>query len=179
MTLHGPAGHGMAEATPCPDFTAVQDVRCGPDPPSEGILGTVFEHGAAFFISLAAGVQLALWPRTSYAAEMAVPMSPTSPTGLTLGHNVANRQEVDKVATEATEATAVGPTIIDLAQDWTRDEYSWIVQYPDGYLWERARNPFAANRVSDHLRTARTLGVHGQVAWVKSSQHATSWNVAG
>jgi catechol 2,3-dioxygenase-like lactoylglutathione lyase family enzyme len=37
--------------------------------PTEGIVGTQFEHGAVAFFELEGGLKLALWPRRSLAAD--------------------------------------------------------------------------------------------------------------
>lgn len=106
--------------------------------PTEGIIGTEFEHGAVIFIRLAGGVTLALWPRTSLAAEAQVPLTAPSATELTLGHNVASREEVDAVMAEA---TAAGATITDPARERAWGGYSGHFQDPDGHVWEIAWNP--------------------------------------
>ena len=40
--------------------------------PTQGIVGTEFEHGAVAFFDLQAGVQLAIWPRTSIAYDTGI-----------------------------------------------------------------------------------------------------------
>jgi catechol 2,3-dioxygenase-like lactoylglutathione lyase family enzyme len=112
--------------------------RDGLGMPTEGIIGTEFEHGAVVFIKLHGGVTLALWPRTSLAAEAHVPLSPPAASELTLGHNVASREEVDAVMAEA---AAAGATITDPARDRTWGGYSGHFQDPDGHVWEVAWNP--------------------------------------
>ncbi len=82
--------------------------------PTEGIIGSEFEHGAVIFIRLAGGVALALWPRESLAAEAHVALATPTPGNLTLGHNIASREEVDAVMAEA---RAAGATITDPAHD--------------------------------------------------------------
>ena len=101
--------------------------------PTEGVIGTEFEHGAVVFLNLDGGLILALYPRESVAKEAQVPVAPPSPTDLTLGHNVATREEVDAVLAEA---QAAGATITDPAKDRFWGGYSGHFQDPDGHLWE-------------------------------------------
>ncbi len=105
---------------------------------TEGIIGTEFEHGAVVFRQLNGGVTLALWPRTSLSAEANVPVVPPSPSELTLGHNVASREQVDEVMAEAAGA---GAAITDPAHDRAWGGYSGHFQDPDGHVWETAWNP--------------------------------------
>jgi len=106
--------------------------------PSQGIVGREFEYGAVAFFELQGGLTLALWPRTSLARDTGLPLSPGSPTDLSLGHNVRTRDEVDAVVARAERAGAQvvkrpGPTF------W--GGYSGYFQDPDGHLWEVAWNP--------------------------------------
>lgn len=41
---------------------------------TKGILGTEFENGAVAFFNLQPGLTLALWPRTSLAADSGLPL---------------------------------------------------------------------------------------------------------
>ncbi|HVL23022.1 MAG TPA: VOC family protein [Thermomicrobiales bacterium] len=106
--------------------------------PTEGVIGSEFEHGAVVFLNLDGGLILALYPRESVAKEAQVPVAPPSPTDLTLGHNVATREEVDAVLAEA---QAAGATITDPAKDRFWGGYSGHFQDPDGHLWEVVWNP--------------------------------------
>src|SRR5215218_9489198 len=71
-----------------------------------GIVGTEFEHGAVAFFDLQAGLKLALWPRTSLAHDAGLSCHAPSPTEFTIGHNVADRAEVDAVMSQAAHAGA-------------------------------------------------------------------------
>src|SRR5207249_5656394 len=62
--------------------------------PTQGIVGTEFEHGAVAFFDLQGGLKLALWPRRSIAHESTVPLQPPSATELTIGHNLSSKGEV-------------------------------------------------------------------------------------
>lgn len=105
---------------------------------TEGIIGKEFEYGAVVFIDLQSGLRLALWPRTSIAHDTGLQLAPASPTELTLGHNVASKEEVDSVIALAEEA---GATIVKAPHDTFWGGYSGYFQDPDGHLWEVVYNP--------------------------------------
>jgi hypothetical protein len=106
--------------------------------PSEGVVGTEFEHGAVAFFALQHGLTLAIWPRDSIAHDTGLPMSAPSPTDLTIGHNVRSREEVDDVIAQADRA---GATVVKAAADTFWGGYAGYVQDPDGHVWEVAWNP--------------------------------------
>jgi len=106
--------------------------------PTQGIIGTEFEHGAVAFFDLQAGVKLAIWPRTSIARDAGIPESPPNPTEFTLGHNVSSREGVDTVMAHARNA---GATIVKKAHDTFWGGYAGYFQDPDGHLWEIVWNP--------------------------------------
>jgi catechol 2,3-dioxygenase-like lactoylglutathione lyase family enzyme len=106
--------------------------------PTQGIVGTEFERGAVAFFELQAGLMLAVWPRESIAHDSGLPVSPSSPTELTLGHNVASREDVDDVMTQARDA---GATIVKPVQPTFWGGYAGYFQDPDGHLWEVVWNP--------------------------------------
>jgi len=105
---------------------------------TEGIVGTQFEHGAVAFFDLQSGLKLALWPRKSIAHDTGLPVSPSSATELTVGHNVSSKKEVDAVMEQAKKA---GATIVKAAHDTFWGGYSGYFQDPDRHLWEVAWNP--------------------------------------
>jgi catechol 2,3-dioxygenase-like lactoylglutathione lyase family enzyme len=105
---------------------------------SKGIVGTEFEYGAVAFFELEGGLILALWPRTSIARDSGLEPSPSSPTDLTLGHNVRTRPEVDALLQRA--ATA-GARIVKAAGSTFWGGYGGYFEDPDGHLWEVAWNP--------------------------------------
>lgn len=117
---------------------ALRFYRDGLGLPTQGIVGTEFEHGAVAFFDLQAGVQLAIWPRKSIAHDSGLPESAPSPTDFTLGHNVSSSQEVDAVMEQARNA---GATIVRQAHDTFWGGYSGYFQDPDGHLWEIVWNP--------------------------------------
>ncbi|WP_029001109.1 VOC family protein [Azohydromonas australica] len=105
---------------------------------TEGIVGQEFEHGAVAFLDLQPGLRLALWPRASIAHDAGLPQSPRSPTELTLGHNVASREDVDRVMSQA---QAAGATVVKAANATFWGGYAGYFQDPDGHLWEAVWNP--------------------------------------
>lgn len=106
--------------------------------PTEGIIGTEFEHGAVVFIDLQPGLKLALWPRASMAHDTGLPIGPPSATEFTLGHNVSSRAEVDAAMQQA---LAAGACIVKEAQDTFWGGYAGYFQDLDGHLWEVVWNP--------------------------------------
>lgn len=106
--------------------------------PTRGIVGTEFDHGAVVFFNLQSGLKLALWPRTSLAAETNLPLQPRSPTEFAIGHNVASAGEVNEVMSRAQLA---GASIVKPAQAAFWGGYAGYFQDPDGHLWEIAFNP--------------------------------------
>lgn len=105
---------------------------------TEGIIGREFEYGAVAFFDLQQGLRLALWPRKSLAHDTGLPVAPASSTELSLGHNVASRDEVDAVMAQA---AAAGATIVKPAADTFWGGYAGYFQDPDGHLWEVVWNP--------------------------------------
>jgi hypothetical protein len=106
--------------------------------PTEGIIGEEFEYGGVVFIQLQPGLRLALWPRKSISHDSGLPLSATSATEMTLGHNVSSKAEVDTVMILAESA---GATITKPAHDTFWGGYSGYFQDPDGHLWEVVWNP--------------------------------------
>lgn len=106
--------------------------------PTNGIVGTEFEHGAVAFFDLDSGLKLALWPRQSIAHDTGLAVSPPSPVDFTIGHNVASKEEVDAVMRQAATAGAVS---IKAAGSTFWGGYAGYFQDPDGHVWEVAYNP--------------------------------------
>jgi uncharacterized glyoxalase superfamily protein PhnB len=105
---------------------------------TEGIIGEEFEYGAVAFFDLENGMKLALWPRKSLAKDSGVKVTPASGTEFSIGHNVANKKEVDAVMEQAKKA---GAKIIKTAQKTFWGGYAGYFQDPDGHLWEVVWNP--------------------------------------
>lgn len=117
---------------------AVSFYRDGLGLPTEGIVGTQFEHGAVAFFDLESGIRLALWPRASLAHDSGVPVTAPCATEISLGHNVASKAEVDAVMEQVRKA---GAKIVKPAHDTFWGGYSGYFQDPDGHLWEVVWNP--------------------------------------
>ncbi|MGE4240041.1 VOC family protein [Ramlibacter sp.] len=117
---------------------AVAFYRDGLGWPTEGIVGTEFENGAVAFFDLQPGLKLALWPRSSLAADTGLAQSPRATTDLALAHNVASREEVDEVLALATKA---GAALVKPAHDTFYGGYAGYFHDTEGHLWEVAWNP--------------------------------------
>jgi len=85
---------------------AVSFYRDGLGLRTEGIIGTEFEIGAVAFFELQEGLRLALWPRTSIAADTGLELRAGGSLEFTLGHNVSSKDEVDAVMAQALKAGA-------------------------------------------------------------------------
>jgi uncharacterized glyoxalase superfamily protein PhnB len=105
---------------------------------TEGIVGEQFEDGAVAFFDLAYGLRLALWPRKSLAKDIGVKVSPRATADFSLAHNVASREEVDAVMSDAQRA---GASVVKPAQETFWGGYAGYFRDPEGHLWEVAWNP--------------------------------------
>ncbi|MEW6544469.1 MAG: VOC family protein [Nitrospirota bacterium] len=117
---------------------ALKFYRDGLGLPTEGIVGTEFEHGAVAFFELQPGLMLALWPRRDIAHDARIPQSAHSPTEFAIGHNVNSKAEVDAVMEQAGKA---GANILKPAGETFWGGYAGYFQDPDDHLWEIAWNP--------------------------------------
>jgi catechol 2,3-dioxygenase-like lactoylglutathione lyase family enzyme len=106
--------------------------------PTEGIVGTEFEHGAVAFFDLQPGLMLAIWPRDDIAHDANLSKTAQSPTECTIGHNVGSKEEVDAVMAQAKRA---GARITKPAGNTFWGGYAGYFQDPDGHLWEIVWNP--------------------------------------
>jgi catechol 2,3-dioxygenase-like lactoylglutathione lyase family enzyme len=106
--------------------------------PTLGIMGTEFEIGAVAFFELESGIKLALWPRSSLAADSGLRIDSIRPGSFTLAHNVESEAEVRDVLAQAQRA---GARVIKPAQSAFWGGYAGYFQDPDGHLWEVAFNP--------------------------------------
>src|SRR5205809_4632667 len=95
--------------------------------PTEGIVGTEFEHGAVAFFELQSGLILAVWPRRDIAYDARISQGARSATEFTIGHNVNSKEEVNAVMEQARKA---GATIIKTAQDTFWGGYAGYFQTP-------------------------------------------------
>ena len=91
----------------------------------------------AFFS--AGGVVLALFGRTHLAEDAKVADTPSGFSAVTLAHNVASPDDVDRVLAHA---VACGAKLLKPGQKVFWGGYSGYFVDPDGHLWEVAHNPF-------------------------------------
>lgn len=106
--------------------------------PTEGIVGTEFEHGAVAFFDLQHGLKFAIFARDDIAHDAGIARIGRSPTEFTLGHNVASESEVDAVISRAIDA---GARLVKPAQETFWGGYAGYFQDPDDHLWEIVYNP--------------------------------------
>ena len=105
---------------------------------TQGIVGTEFTHGAVVFFKLESGLRLALWPRTSLAADSGLPLRAPHTTAMSIGHNVASDAEVDAVYALAQQAGATG---VKPPHTTFYGGYAAYFADPDGHLWEVVHVP--------------------------------------
>ena len=106
--------------------------------PTQGIIGTEFEEGAVVFFNMNDDLILALYPGHALDKDAKVPVSPPSPSDLSIGHIVGSKEEVDAIMQQAEIA---GARVTDPARDRFWGGYSGYFQDLDGHLWEIAWNP--------------------------------------
>ena len=106
--------------------------------PTKGIVGREFEHGAVAFFELAGGLELAVWAQDDLAHDSGLARSAPCPTGFSIGHNVASREQVDAVIEQARR---VGAVIVKEPRATFWGGYAGYFQDPDGHLWEVLWNP--------------------------------------
>jgi catechol 2,3-dioxygenase-like lactoylglutathione lyase family enzyme len=106
--------------------------------PTQGIIGTEYEHGAVAFFDLQSGLKLAIWNRNDLAHDSGIGKATPSAAEFSIGHNVRSRQEVDAVMEQAARA---GATLVKAAGDTFWGGYSGYFQDLDGHLWEIVWNP--------------------------------------
>jgi uncharacterized protein len=105
---------------------------------TEGIVGMEFEHGAAAFFDLKAGLKLAVFAQGNLAIDAGIARSDRSPTEFSIGHNVRSTEEVDIIMRQAETG---GASIIKSARKTFWGGYAGYFQDPDGHMWEIAWNP--------------------------------------
>jgi uncharacterized protein len=117
---------------------ALRFYRDGLGLPTEGIIGTEFEHGAVAFFDLQQGLRLAVWARNDLSHDSGLPNTPPSPADFSIGQNVSSEREVDEAMAQAAKA---GARIVKKAQKTFYGGYAGYFQDPDGHLWEVVFNP--------------------------------------
>lgn len=101
-------------------------------------LSSMSNENVAFFRT--GGVVLGLYPWNDLAEDATVDAAGSGFRGVTIAHNVAEREEVAAVLEQAQSA---GGKIVKPAQDVFWGGHSGYFSDPDGYLWEVAWNPLA------------------------------------
>lgn len=98
-----------------------------------------FEGEGVTFFALT-GTWLALYPEQALAEDIGISVdSLKGSNSVTLAHNVASPEDVDKVLAQA---VAAGATLLKPGQDVFWGGYSGYFSDPDGHFWEVAYNPF-------------------------------------
>ncbi|MCV6547286.1 MAG: VOC family protein [Cohaesibacter sp.] len=102
---------------------------------------TDFEEGQGIAFFKTAGTVFALYPIDKLADELPDPdFAPKAGScGITLAHNVRERQEVDVILSKAKGA---GAAIKKQASETFWGGYSGYFADPDGYLWDVAHGAF-------------------------------------
>ena len=85
------------------------------------------------------GVVLSLYPRDKLAQDARVQSVGAGFRGITLAHNVPEREDVDRALETA---VAAGARLIKPAEDAYWGGRSGYFADPDGHLWEVAWNPY-------------------------------------
>jgi catechol 2,3-dioxygenase-like lactoylglutathione lyase family enzyme len=84
------------------------------------------------------GAWLALYPKEALADDVGFSPEGSGFRGFTLAHNVASREAVDRVMSEALSS---GAQLVKSAQETFWGGYSGYFADPDGFLWEVAHVP--------------------------------------
>lgn len=88
------------------------------------------------------GQTLGLYPREKLAEDLGIPSDAIGGfSGITLGHNVREKADVDDVMAAAEVA---GARVLKKPTDVFWGGYHGFFGDPDGHVWEVAHNPFSA-----------------------------------
>lgn len=107
--------------------------------PSAGIIGKEFSGdddspaGSAAMFTLDDGLVLALYPRAELAKDAKVAPERVNGSGMSLGHTVDSREEVDRILEQARRA---GAEVLGAPHERPWGIYSGYFSDPDGHLWE-------------------------------------------
>jgi hypothetical protein len=87
----------------------------------------------------AGGQAVVLWARDKVAADAGIDDDGTSTFGgILLAHNVASRDEVDRIVNAAASA---GAEVTKVPSETFYGGYAGFFRDPDGHVWEVAHNP--------------------------------------
>ncbi|HUE45296.1 MAG TPA: VOC family protein [Aestuariivirgaceae bacterium] len=106
--------------------------------PTEGIIGTEFDHGSVVFFKMNDALILALYPAAFLSQDASIDATQNRLGAVSIAHNVGSKEEVDGVLQQARQA---GGTVTDAARDRFWGGYSGYFHDLDGHLWEIAWNP--------------------------------------
>jgi uncharacterized protein len=118
---------------------AMSFYRDGLGLPTQGITGTQFAGdernpaGAVVMFTLDDGLILSLYPRSELAKDAGVDPSRTAGSGVSIGHFVDSRADVDRVLGVAARA---GARLLGRARERPWGIYSGYFCDPDDHLWE-------------------------------------------
>ncbi len=101
-------------------------------------LPTNYKEGDGIAFFQLKGAWLALYPSDALAEDAGLPPQRSRFGGITLAHNVASKEEVDRTIAQA---LAAGATQLRPAGDMFWGGYSGYFADPDGHPWEVAWNP--------------------------------------
>ncbi|SHG96303.1 VOC family protein [Marivita hallyeonensis] len=93
------------------------------------------------------GQTLGLYPLDKLAEDIGVDVAQLGHGGMTLGHNVPSRDDVDAVMQRVEQA---GGTVLKPPQEVFWGGYHGYFSDPEGHIWEVAHNPFSPLRNEDH-----------------------------
>ena len=96
----------------------------------------------------AGGVVFGIYPRDKLAEDIGCDADGQGFSGVTLAHNVSQKEDADRVLAEAEKA---GAKILKPAQDVFWGGYSGYFADPDGHAWEVAWNPHAPLDDAGHM----------------------------
>jgi catechol 2,3-dioxygenase-like lactoylglutathione lyase family enzyme len=111
---------------------------------TEGIIATEFPGdeeyaaGAIALFHLEGGLILSVYPRIELAKDARMPLESPAAGSFSIGHAVANREDVDALLATA---QAAGARLTTPAYDRPFGIYSGYFQDPDGHVWEVIWNP--------------------------------------
>lgn len=96
------------------------------------------------------GQTLGLYSKTDMADELGIEASSIGGfSGVTLAHNVRDKEDVARVLAEA---DAAGGKVLKPAQDVFWGGHNGYFSDPDGHVWEVAHNPFSPLRADGAFR---------------------------
>jgi uncharacterized protein len=122
-------------------------------------LGWRGQEAEATVFFQAGGLAIVLWGREKVAADAGIDDDGTSTfAGITLAHNVASREEVDRIVGVAARA---GGEVTKAPTETFYGGYAGFFRDPDGHVWEIAHNP-SFTLAADGTLTLPDFGATGE-----------------